>query len=176
MRRYSFLVVLAALAFFQLAPAEPAKPAAPPPPKPSADWKEDPVCRMVFFAVLEGLYTDGVSTEAADRVVGRKKGGAPDVKQTFVIQCPLCHPVYEAFCLYQQRPAFQGGKRDTLGKGLDPRLEEGLRSEGLITRQRALEVVVQDWVGRRLAQMRLSAEEKAEWVRKLDERSTQGNA
>jgi hypothetical protein len=174
MRRYLFLgVVVAALALLQTAPADPA-PQSESPPKTTEDWKEDPVCRMVFFAVLEGLYTDGVSTEAVDRVVGRKKGGPPDVKQTFVIQCPLCHPVYEAFCLYQQRPAFQDGKRDTLGKGLDPRLEEGLRSEGILARQRALEVVVRDWVGRRLAQMRLTDEEKRDWVSKLEERSNQG--
>jgi hypothetical protein len=177
MRRCSFLVAMAAsLAAFGLSPAEPARQADAPVPKAAEDWKEDPVCRMVFFAVLEGLYTDGVSTEAVDRVVGRKKGSPPDVKQTFVIRCPLCHPVYEAFCLYQQRPAFQGDKRDTLGKGLDPRLERGLQSEGLLTRQRALTMVVQDWVGRRLALMRLTDEEKSEWVRRLGERSDQGNA
>jgi hypothetical protein len=130
---------------------------------------------MVFFAVLEGLYADGVSAEAVDAVVGRKaSGGAPELKATFVIECPLCHPVYEAFRAYQQRPAFAGGKRDTFGKGLSPSLESGLRSKGLIARQRALQVVVRQWVGRRLELMRLSPAEKVEWAQRLNERSQQG--
>jgi hypothetical protein len=173
------VLALAALAVAQtsLSSADPvpAKKAETAPAKPTEDWKEDPVCRMVFFAVLEGLYSDGVSTEAVDRVVGRKaKGGAPEIKQTFVIQCPLCHPVYEAFCLYQQRSTFNGDKRDTFGKGLDTQLERLLQSENLVTRQRALEVLVQDWVGRRLGLMRLSESERRDWAQRLEERSKQG--
>jgi hypothetical protein len=178
MRRCLTLVALAALAALAtpLAPADPV-PAKKSPPAKADDWKSDPVCRMVFFAVLEGLYDDGVSTEAVDAVVGRKtKGGAGELKTTFVIECPLCHPVYEAFHAYQQRPAFAGGKRDSFGKGLEAKLESGLRSEYLITRQRALAVVVQRWVGRRLDLMRLSPEEKSEWSRRLQERSMQGKA
>lgn len=182
MRRYSLtlsLLALAALAVTQFSPssAEPAKKPEPAPTKPPEDWKEDPVCRMVFFAVLEGLYSDGVSTEAVDRVVGRKaRGGAPEIKATFVIQCPLCHPVYEAFCLYQQRPAFNGDKqkRDTFGKGLDSTLERTLQSDKLVTRQRGLQKLVHRWVEGRLTAMRLTEAEKIEWGRRLDERSDQG--
>jgi hypothetical protein len=178
MRRRSLvviLIVLAAVAGLPLSSAEPAKPVDAPS-MPPEKWQEDPTCRMVFFAVLEGLYTDGVSTAAVERVVGKKKDGTLDLKATFVIQCPLCHPVYEAFCLYQQRPSFSGEKRDTLGQGLDPELEGGLQSEHLIARQRALQQVVQEWVSRRLALMRLSAEEKADWISRLEERSGQGRA
>jgi hypothetical protein len=173
------LLALGALAALAVAPFSPADPVpakkAPAAPTKADDWKADPVCRMVFFAVLEGLYADGVSTEAVDAVVGRKaKGGAPEIKATFVIECPLCHPVYEAFRAYQQRPAFAGGNRDSFGKGLDANLERGLRSKGLLARQGALRQVVRQWVGRRLELMRLSPAEKAEWARRLNERSNQG--
>jgi hypothetical protein len=184
MCRYSLtlsVLALAALAVAQITPSSadpaPAKKADSAPAKPPQDWKEDPVCRMVFFAVLEGLYTDGVSSEAVDRVVGRKtQGGAPEIKQTFVIQCPLCHPVYEAFRLYQQRSAFSGVKQNSFGKGLDTQLESRLQNENLVVRQRALEVLVKKWVGRRLALMRLTEAEREDWARRLGERSNQGKA
>ena len=73
-------IIWSCAALALLAPAfaaEPAKKEAPAAPKLTDDWKDDPVCRMVFFAVLEGLYTDGVSSEAADRVVGRKAKDGP---------------------------------------------------------------------------------------------------
>jgi hypothetical protein len=175
MRQCSLLLVLGLITAQAGAPLSPAGPAKKAEPKSPWDWKEDPVCRMVFFAVLEGLYQDGVSSAAADSVVGKTKASAAEIKQTFVFQCPLCHPVYEAFRLYQQRPTFRD-KGDTLGKGLEARLERDLRSKQLRTRQDALQACVHRWVERRLTQMRLSAEEKNDWARRLEERSQQGNA
>ena len=85
------------------------------PAKPVTDWKADPVCQMVFFAVLEGLYTDGVPDDVIEAVVSPpEKPGAAPLARNFVPQCPLCHPVYEAFALYQKRPTFAGdGKQNT---------------------------------------------------------------
>jgi hypothetical protein len=144
---------------------------------PVTDWKEDPVCRMVFFAVLEGLYADGVPNEVVDSIVPRKptRGDNP-VKTSFVVQCPLCHPVYEAFTQYQRRQAFRGdeSKRDTFGKGLEPELVRSLKSENTQTRLTALRGLVHRWVERRLAMMRLSEAEMKDWTTKLNERSTQG--
>ena len=178
MRKCSLLLVLGLIvALCQLSSADPPKAQAPSsePAKAPPDWKEDPVCKMVFFAVLEGLYEDGVSTEAAASVVGRAKDGKAEIRRTFVFQCPLCHPVYEAFRAYQQRPAFRD-KGDTFGKGIDAKLEAGLRSEDLLTRQRALQELVQRWVERRLNGMGLSPEQKSDWARRLKERSGEGNA
>jgi hypothetical protein len=175
MRKCSLMLVLGFITTLAGAPFSPAKPVKKAGPKPAKDWKEDRVCRMVFFAVLEGLYEDGVSSEAADNVVGKTKDAPAQIKHTFVFQCPLCHPVYEAFRLYQQRPRFRD-KGNTFGKGLDPKLERDLRSERLRTRQTALQAVVHRWVERRLAGMRLSAKEKNDWARRLEERSQQGNA
>jgi hypothetical protein len=143
-------------------------------PKPIEDWKEDPVCKMVFFAVLEGLYEDGVSNEGVDKIVGRTKDGKVEIRHTFVFECPLCHPVYEAFRAYQQRPQFRD-KGDAFGKGIDPKLETSLRSTTLRTRQGALQVLVHRWVDRRLNQMGLSEEQKNDWARRLEERSKQGD-
>lgn len=143
---------------------------------PLPDWHADPVCQAVFFAVLEGLYADGVPDAVVDAIVPRSpKAGQNPVKTSFVVQCPLCQPVYEAFALYQKRPAFAGdGKRNTFGKGVEPDLEKQLVSPDPRTRLSALKILVQRWVGRRLTAMRLTEAEKAEWTVKLNERSGQG--
>lgn len=139
-------------------------------------WQEDPVCQMVFFATLEGLYTDGVPDDVVKSIVGPGKEGDESIKTSFVALCPLCHPVYEAFALYQQRPTFQRDKanRNTFGDGIEPELHEQLLSKTPSTRLEALRVLVARWVERRLTSMRLSEEEHQEWVRRLGERSNQG--
>jgi hypothetical protein len=175
MRKGSLLLVLGLIVMLcQLSSADPPKGQAPKEaPKPPPDWKEDPVCKMVFFAVLEGLYEDGVSSEAVDSVVGKTKDGKAEIKQTFVFECPLCHPVFEAFRLYQQRPQFRD-KGSSFGKGIDATLETGLRDKDRLTRQRALQTLVHRWVERRLNGMGLSEEQKKDWARRLEERSNQG--
>src|SRR5205085_530129 len=143
MRKCSLLLVLGLIVTLsQLSSAEPPKPAAPKKAlKPPPDWKADPVCKMVFFAVLEGLYEEGVSSDAVDSVVGKSKDGKTEIKQTFVFECPLCHPVYEAFRAYQQRPLFRD-KGNAFGKGLDEKLETQLRDKNRLTRQGALQTLV----------------------------------
>jgi hypothetical protein len=154
-----------------LTSAAPARCCEPPP-----GWHADPVCQTVFFAVLEGLYTDGVPDRVVDAVVPRNpKDGANPVKTSFVVHCPLCQPVYEAFALYQKRPAFAGdAKRSAFGKGIEPELDKQLVSPDPKTRLTALKVLVQRWVGRRLTAMRLTDAEKAEWTAKLAARSGEG--
>jgi hypothetical protein len=177
MRKCSLLFVVGLLvALVQLSPADPPKTELPKNAvsKPAQDWKEDPVCKMVFFAVLEGLYEDGVSKESVDNIVGRTKDDKVEIRHTFVFECPLCHPVYEAFRAFQQRPQFRD-KGDAFGKGIDAKLETSLRSTMLLTRQGALQILVHRWVERRLNQMGLSEEQKKEWAQRLEERSKQGN-
>src|SRR3954465_7841787 len=82
------------------------------------DWKADPACRLVFFAVLQGLYEDGVSDEVVNSIVPADKKGREKMRHSFVLDCPLCQPTYEAFCVYQSRPRFlDEGKTSSLGKG-----------------------------------------------------------
>src|SRR5262249_38066228 len=83
------------------------------------NWKADPACRLVFFAVLQGLYEDGVSDEVVNSIVPPDKKGREKMRHSFVLQCPLCQPAYEAFCVYQSRPRFlDEDKPAALGKGL----------------------------------------------------------
>src|SRR5882672_11093313 len=124
-RSLVLVVVASAVWFVRPSPAEPPapKPAETPAAEPAADWKEDPVCQMVFFAVLEGLYTDGVPDDVVDSIVPRQpKDSTNPIKTSFVVLCPLCHPVFEAFSVYQQRPKFNSDekKRNAFGKGLAP--------------------------------------------------------
>src|SRR5262245_60918988 len=53
-------------------------------------WTEDAYSQTVFFAVLEGLYRDGVSTEVVELALA----GDPATRQwdLFVYACPLCTP------------------------------------------------------------------------------------
>src|SRR5262245_16971335 len=78
---------------------EPAKPKARP--AKVADWKADPACRLVFHAVLEGLYEDGVTDDVVNNIVPADKTGREKMRRSFVLGCPLCQPVFEAFCVYQ---------------------------------------------------------------------------
>jgi len=133
------------------------------------DWQQDPVCRMVFFAVLEGLYEDGVPGDVVDSIVPRKVGkGKNRMKTSFVFACPLCHPVYEAFRAYQQRPGFNANpNKNTFGKGLDAKTAELLKSPNPSKRLKALAPLVQKWTKQRLAMMRLSEAETVQWNQKL---------
>ena len=145
--------------------------------KPSVDWQDDPVCQMVFFAVLEGLYTDGVQSDVVDSLVPKTtKANESSLKANFVAQCPLCHPVYEALSLYQRRSAFMSskGKRDTLGKGIDPELRKQLTSTDRMARLEALRVLVRTWVDRKIKSLRLTEAEQVAMQKQLMERASEG--
>jgi len=142
----------------------------------SEDWQDDPVCRMVFFAVLEGLYTDGVPTEIAELIAPRKEVGKDEVQHSFVIECPMCHPVFEAFRLYRDRKPFASGEgRNTFGtwKG-DPKIVENLKSDQVFTRISAMGALVEPWIRKRLESMRLTEEETATWNKALLDRARKG--
>jgi hypothetical protein len=109
------------------------------------DWVADRTCQVVFQAVLEGLYTDGVSNDIVDCILGvdaRSKKLGFDAH--FVYCCPLCHPAYEAFRLYRLRPDFYGRKQqlDTFGPGLEPSLRRQLLSEKPTERLEALHKLI----------------------------------
>jgi len=131
----------------------------------------------IFFAVLEGLYRDGVSNDVVDLILAPDpKTGEPDMRKNFVYACPLCHPAFEAFRLYRTRNPFLGlkGRKDTFGAGLDDATIKGLKSPTDEERRAALEKLIQRWVAQRLDSMRLTAEERAEWTRQIDQRRKEG--
>jgi hypothetical protein len=135
-------------------------------PHPSASqntWVQSEASQLVFFAVLEGLYRDGVMNEDVDLIIPPGTNGQPKFdSEHFVYACPLCHPAYEAFKLYRQRQEFYGFKSpvDTLGTGLDEATRQRLHSEDHADRRRVIEDLINRWVGERLEMMRLSADER----------------
>jgi hypothetical protein len=146
-------------------------------PSPVKDWKADPACRLVFFAVLQGLYEDGVSDEVVNNIVPPDKKGREKMRHSFVLDCPLCLPAYEAFCAYQSRPRFTGeDKPAVLGKGLPEETVQGLMSKTLSTRLITLRKPIKQWVERRLVAMKLDESERQKWWEDISARANQGTA
>ena len=98
--------------------------------KKNVEWQKEEMCQFVFFAVLEGLYRDGVQNEIVDTIIGEKILKKDDkVKTHFVFRCKLCHATYEAFRTYRNRPAFMQAKGvSTFGKGANLSRLKKLRS------------------------------------------------
>jgi hypothetical protein len=164
------------------------------PEKPQNEWEQwgafNPSYQMVFFAVLEGLYFDGVSNEAVDAIIPLHKDGYRAMTEHFVYACPLCAPVKDALNLYRARPPFANQKpirweetsdgrgkpiyRDTFGKGLDAETMAALKSDKKSVRLEALRALVQKWVQRRMELQRLTADEKKEWAAKFEKMSKDG--
>src|SRR4051812_19549419 len=139
------------------------------------DWKADPACRLVFFAVLQGLYEDGVSDEVVSNIVPPDKKGRDKMRHSFVLDCPLCQPAYEAFCVYQCRPRFTSeDKPAALGAGLPEATVKGLLSKTLSTRLITLRGPIKKWVERRLVSMKLDAKERQRWWDDINARAGQG--
>src|SRR5215467_14071305 len=61
----------------------------------SGTWVNSRASQLVFFAVLEGLYRDGVSNDIVDLIVPPNKDGQSRFdSEHFVYACPLCHPAF----------------------------------------------------------------------------------
>jgi hypothetical protein len=162
-----------------LAVCGPAAGPAPPRAAPAkvTDWKADPACRLVFHAVLQGLYEDGVTDDVVNNIVPPDKQGREKMRRSFVLDCPLCQPAFEAFCVYQSRPKFSdGSKASTFGKGLPEAVQKGLLSDSLPTRLTTLRGPIRNWVEARLRSMKLTAAERRKWWDDIAARSLQGAA
>lgn len=120
----------------------------------------NPRMRLIFYAVLEGLYEDGVSTKDARCILGETKG--PLSATNFVPGCPVCIPAVEALRVYVGRLPFKSYKTkpDTFGKGLDAATKARLRSPEVRQRFDSVQQLVSRWIERRLTAMRLTSEER----------------
>jgi hypothetical protein len=117
--------------------------------------------RLVFFAVLEGLYEDGVANADVDRIL--REDPATGHAMHFVYGCPLCTPALDAFRVYRVRPKLSGKEEtDTFGAGLAPELSKRLAGEEMKERLDAVHTLIARWVERRLDGMRLTDAERAE--------------
>lgn len=140
-------------------------------------WSDTRAGQLIFFAVLEGLYRDGVTNSDVDLIIPPDDKGRPRYdKEIFVYACPLCHPAFEAFRLYRQREFFYGFKAptNTLGRGLDPAVQTRLRSANADERRKAVEELISRWVSQRMEMMRLTATEWQEITREIEKGRKQG--
>jgi hypothetical protein len=168
------LVLLAAWAALAAAPAVSAVDL--PPAVPPNDQLEDPVHRLVFFAVLEGCYRDGVSNEAIDLILPENPDtGGVMMERNFVYGCPLCMPVIEALRTYRVRTRFFDKRaRDTFGRGLPPEVMARLAETDRAKRMPALQALVDGWVQARLDLLRATPAERASWGAAIDDRRKRG--
>lgn len=133
-------------------------------PKEGVVWQEDEMCQFVFFAVLEGLYRDGIQNEVVDAIIGEMVEKEEDkVKTHFVFRCELCHATYEAFRAYRNRPAFMDTKdRSSFGKGTDLAILKELRNDDARTRVYSMGRLIRPWIMHRIEETRKTPEEKTQ--------------
>jgi hypothetical protein len=136
----------------------------------------DPYHQGIFFAVLEGLYRDGVSSEVARAITAVDPQSLQP--SSFVPGCPICMPALDAFLLYLERPPFRGKKlaRDTFGAGLPAEQVARLSGPDGRARRAALRDLVQRWVYEHLDRLRLDPVERGAWTRELAARPETGMA
>ena len=151
-------------------------------PKPAAanqsvEWQQEELCQFVFFAVLEGLYRDGVQNELVDAIIGKQVANKNDkVKTHFVFRCKLCHATYEAFRTYRNRPAFMQSKgASTFGKGADPKLLKRLSNQDARTRIYAMGEMVRPWIMHRIKETRKTAQEKMAMKKQFEKYAREGS-
>lgn len=118
----------------------------------TCDWHKDSDCRLVFHAVLEGLYEDGVPTAIVERILGAQDRDEEHPMRCFVFRCKLCHAVYEAMALYRRRPAFNGGGgADTFGVfASDPAQAKLLANSDTGLGSLDMGKLIQPWIKRKL--------------------------
>lgn len=139
-----------------------------------ADAKDyDDAHRFVFYAVLEGCYEDGLSSNDVARVLMQREG---EFYYHFIYSCPLCTPALHAFNVYRSQPPFVGMKNPTptFGPGLEPELKKELYSGKTEERLAAINTLVQRWIKRRMTMLRLTPDERAQLQKDLEEMRKKG--
>ena len=142
----------------------------------NVEWQKEEMCQFVFFAVLEGLYRDGIQNEIVDAIIGDKiEKKENKVKTHFVFRCKLCHATYEAFRTYRNRPAFMQTKgASTFGKGASLDLLKKLRSKDARTRIYAMGALVRPWIMHRIKETRKTPEEKTAMKKQFTKYAQEG--
>ena len=150
------------------------------------DWKTDPVCRAIFDAVLAGLHRDKVSDKIVANVIGKKskkkdaKTLRERMKRSFVLDCPLCEPTFEAFLTYQMRDKSRDTKikvtsEKNSGRGIKKEMLTGLLSETSGGRVVAIAKVAKGWISVKLeSQNQLKPEEIQAWKERIHMRAAEG--
>ncbi len=134
----------------------------------------DNTSRFIFYAVLQGLYEDGVSNEDIAQILMRKE------KQSyfhFIYACPICTATIWALETYRARPAhFYGLKSaaSTFGHGLPADMREQLYSDDPHQRLIAINSLVRSWVARRIDAMNFSEQERTVLLDQIEQKRKDG--
>ena len=124
--------------------------------------------RFIFYAVLDGCFEDGISTEDVSQIL---KGGEKGAYSHFIYACPICTPTIHALEVYRSRPAhFYSLKSgaSTFGPGLTPDLKKQLYSAKPEDRLAAINALMQGWISRRMSLLKLSEQERTQLKMKLE--------
>lgn len=135
--------------------------------------------RFIFFAVLEGLYEDGVSSDDVNRMLKVEKGQSYD---HFISHCPICTAVLQAMQVYASRAdigrMYKGinhrTTESTFGPGLAENVQSNLMSDDPEIRLKTMYQLVSTWFNRRLVRSNLSHEERATLVREIEAGKEEG--
>ena len=128
----------------------------------------DEAHQFLFFAVLEGCYTDGLNRDDIEQIIPNHEDRVRIYTKNFIISCPICQPVYDGFVLYADRNTLSKQTRkptdisfNTFGQGLDKKTREQLAKGGQPCRD-AIKDLIQKWVDARIAKLRLTEQETKE--------------
>ena len=139
----------------------------------------DETYQFIFFATLEGLYRDGVSSADVDSLLATK--GKDGGYLNFIYTCPICMPVEGAIVTYKLRPRidhmkvqnFQTTER-TFGFGLPKEVSDALRSEKASIRLKAVNELVSKWISYRMDHSGLTDSQKKDLIEELGKRRKEG--
>ncbi len=140
--------------------------------------------QFLFFAVLEGLYEDGVRPSAVESVLAADElVGEPGL---FVPGCPICGPIRDALLVYGRGPRIgawlkvRGSDEQDDPRGFGPGLSEDehaqLVSVDRLTRSEMFETLVRRWCDRRYDRLRMSDDERGEMRAAIEAGRKQGMA
>jgi len=137
----------------------------------------DETRRFIFYAVLEGLYEDGVSNLDVDQILMRREH---ESYFHFIYACPICTSTIWALQAYRSRPegfySLKMGRSATFGPGLPEDIQKQLYSENPHERLTAINTLVKKWMDRRIEQSHLSEPARKELLESLEKKRKEGMA
>ena len=140
----------------------------------------DETYQFIFFATLEGLYRDGVSSVDVDSLLATK--GKEGGYLNFIYTCPICMPVEGAIVTYKLRPRIdhirscQIIKRTNALSVLDcqRKVSNELQSEKASVRLKAVNQLVSNWISYRMDHSGLTNDGKKKLIEELQKRRKEG--
>jgi len=139
----------------------------------------DEMYQFLFFATLEGLYRDGVSSADVESLLATK--GKDGGYLNFIYTCPICMPVEAAVETYKLRPRIDHlkvGNRQTaertFGFGLPKETSEAFHSEKASVRLGAVNELVSRWLAYRMDHSSLTDEQRKALIEKLKKGREEG--